>query len=116
MSDCVINMPISIGLQKNSPLKPQVDKYIRLFIEAGLIKKWLNDIMMDTLIAEAPLLQEQIKALVDLKKLYGGFIALFGGYIISIIVLIAENIHWYFIVKKDPLFDKYYLSRYYRKK
>lgn len=115
MSDCVINMPVSIGLQKNSPLKPEIDSHIRHFIEAGLIKKWLNDIMMDTFIAEAPLAREEVKALVDLRKLYASFIALFLGYIISIVVLLIENIHWYFIVKKDPLFDEYFIAKYYKK-
>lgn len=43
MSHCSIHMPVSIGLEKNSPLKKQVDKYIRRLIEAGLINKWLMD-------------------------------------------------------------------------
>ncbi|KAJ8912928.1 hypothetical protein NQ315_017258 [Exocentrus adspersus] len=33
MKDCIINMPISIGLQKNSPIKPRLDKVIRVVLE-----------------------------------------------------------------------------------
>ncbi|XP_039292533.1 uncharacterized protein LOC111064372 [Nilaparvata lugens] len=120
MSDCVINMPISLGLQKNSPLKPQMDKFIRSLIEAGLVQKWLADVMLDTMIMEAksPLGndQENIKALVDLPKLYAGFVALFIGYGISILFLILELVHWMCIVKKDPTFDKYDLKKYYHLK
>lgn len=35
MKECVLNVPISIGLEKNSPLKPNIDKYLRRLIEAG---------------------------------------------------------------------------------
>lgn len=45
MSDCVISMPISIGLEKNSPLKPRIDEFIQRVVEAGLIHKWLGDVM-----------------------------------------------------------------------
>lgn len=46
MEECAIQMPISIGLAKNSPLKEQVDKYTRRMIESGLIQKWLSDVTM----------------------------------------------------------------------
>nr|CAD7256880.1 unnamed protein product [Timema shepardi] len=76
MRDCAINMPISIGLRKNSPLKPQMDKFILRMIEAGLIKKWLNDVMLVTFSAEIPDQGKSTKALMDLRKLYGAFVAL----------------------------------------
>lgn len=37
MKECVVNMPVSLGLEKNSPLKPIVDRYIRRAIETGEI-------------------------------------------------------------------------------
>lgn len=100
-------MPISLGLQKNSPIKPAVDRFLRRVIEAGLVKKWLNDVMLDTIILEAPLNIEEIKALMDLKKLYGAFVVLVTGYILSIFVLLLEFGYWYGVIKKDPLFDEY---------
>lgn len=48
MSDCIISMPISIGLEKNSPLKPRIDEFIQRVVEAGLVLKWLDDVMADT--------------------------------------------------------------------
>lgn len=48
MSDCIISMPISIGLEKNSPLKPRIDGFIQRIVEAGLVHKWLGDTMADT--------------------------------------------------------------------
>lgn len=112
MSNCIINMPISLGLQKNSPLKPAVDRFLRRVIEAGLVKKWLNDVMLDTTILEDPLNIEEIKALMDLKKLYGAFVVLVSGYIFSVIVLLLEISYWYGVVKRDPLFDEYSLNCY----
>ncbi|XP_060865869.1 uncharacterized protein LOC132941737 [Metopolophium dirhodum] len=113
MSKCIINMPISLGLQKNSPLKPAVDRFLRRVIEAGLVKKWLNDVMLDTVILEEPQQIEEVKALMDLKKLYGAFVVLVAGYILSILVLLIEIGYWYGVVKKDPLFDEYSLNCYY---
>lgn len=48
MSDCIISMPISIGLEKNSPLKPRIDEFIQRVVEAGLVLKWLDDVMANT--------------------------------------------------------------------
>lgn len=47
MRECAIQMPISIGLAKNTPLKENIDKYLRRMIESGLIEKWLSDITMN---------------------------------------------------------------------
>lgn len=113
MPNCIINMPISLGLQKNSPIKPAVDRFLRRVIEAGLVKKWLNDVMLDTVTLEAPLQIEEIKALMDLKKLYGAIVVLVSGYILSILVLLIEIGYWYGVIKKDPLFDEYSLNCYY---
>lgn len=106
-------MPISLGLQKNSPIKPAVDRFLRRVIEAGLVKKWLNDVMLETVILEEPQKIEEVKALMDLKKLYGAFVVLVAGYILSILVLLIEIGYWYGVVKKDPLFDEYSLNCYY---
>lgn len=107
MKDCVINMPISLGLQKNSPLKPRVDRFLRMIIEAGLVKKWLNDAMSEVLIADQTQETEAIKALMNLKKLYGGFVALGIGYGLSTLLLLIEILYWHFAVVKNPMYDKY---------
>ncbi|KAL0842467.1 hypothetical protein ABMA28_014563 [Loxostege sticticalis] len=114
MSDCVVNTPISIGFHKNSPLKPLADIYMRRIVEVGLVEKWLNDAMHPIKSLETN--EEEIKALMNLKKLYGAFIALAIGYLISCIGLIGELIHWHLIVKRDPKFDKYALDLYYMNK
>lgn len=44
MDNCVINMPVSIGLQKNSPLLQRSDRFLRRAIETGLAEKWLSDV------------------------------------------------------------------------
>lgn len=106
-------MPISLGLQKNSPIKPAVDRFLRRVIEAGLVKKWLNDVILDTIALEVLQEKEETKALMDLKKLYGAFVVLFAGYILSILVLLFELCYWYGVVKKDPMFDEYSLNCYY---
>nr|QEI46869.1 ionotropic receptor 68a [Galleria mellonella] len=114
MSDCVVNIPISIGFHKNSPLKPLADKYLRRIVEVGLVEKWLNDAMYTIKSLEQN--ENEIKALMNLKKLYGAFIALAIGYILSFICIIGELIHWHCIVKRDPNYDKYAMDIYYMKK
>lgn len=120
MTDCVIKMPISIGkikaenatnqilgLQKNSPIKPRVDKYIRRVLEAGLIKKWLDDVMSSILNAEIQSIHEEMKAIMNMKKFFGAIVALFIGYFISIVVLIVEIFYFHFFIKRHPNYNKY---------
>lgn len=114
MMDCVVNIPISIGFHKNSPLKPLADIYLRRIVEVGLVEKWLNDAMYS--IRTLNTVDNEIKALMNLKKLYGAFVALGIGYLLSTIMFLAELIHWHLIVKRDPKFDKYALDLYYTSK
>lgn len=107
MSDCVINMPISIGLQKNSPILRRFNKYVRRIIEAGLVKKWLDDVMQSTLQANSISSAENTQAIMSFSKLLGAFVALFIGYSFSCVVFFAELIYFHFLVKKHPNFDKY---------
>ncbi|KAK9873344.1 hypothetical protein WA026_022149 [Henosepilachna vigintioctopunctata] len=107
MGDCVINMPISIGLQKNSPIKPKLDKHIRRVLEAGLIKKWLDDTMLNILNAEVQTDQEETKAIMSMKKFSGALTVLIIGYILSIILFLAEVLYFNLIFKKDPNYNKY---------
>lgn len=114
MHDCVIHMPISIGLQKNSPLKPQMDRFLRRIVEAGLIKKWLKDVMLSIVSVDNTEEEEDgNKPLMNLHKFYGAFVALGVGYLISICALAGEKIHWQCVVKKSPVYDKYAINIYY---
>lgn len=113
MQECVINMPIALGLEKNSPLKPKVDTLIRRIIEIGLVEKWLSDVMEWSKIMEIRQEAESEKALINLHKLQGAFIAIIVGYLLAFIILIAEILHWKHIVLKDPKFDKYHLDIFY---
>jgi hypothetical protein len=114
MHDCVIHMPVSIGLQKNSPLKPHTDRFLRHIVEAGLVKKWLKDVMLSiTSMDNAPEEEDSNKPLMNLHKLYGAFVALGMGYLISICTLTGEKIHWECVVKKSTMYDKYAIDTYY---
>lgn len=104
MEECVINMPISIGLDKNSPLKQQIDKFLRRAVEGGLIRKWL---MTATKSFESSIEAQPAEALMDLKKFYGAVVALFCGYFVSLLAFISEKVYWHFAVVKHPNFDKY---------
>jgi hypothetical protein len=105
MEECAINMPISIGLGKNSPLKDQLDKYLRRVVEGGLIRKWM---MTATKSFESSIETQPAEALMDLKKFYGALVALGCGYFLSFLAFAAEKLFWHFAVEKHPNFDKYY--------
>lgn len=97
-------MPISIGLEKNSPLKQRFDRLLRQIMESGLISKWLSDSVQRF---EASEEQPPQEALMDLRKLYGVLIALVVGFSVALLVLIVENLYWRFVTKRNPLYDKY---------
>lgn len=107
MSDCVIKMPISVGLQKNSPMKRRMDKFIRRTVEAGLITKWLNDVMQSIVNANMQSDGKGVQAVMNIRKFSGAVVALLIGYVCGIIALAAEIIYFNCYVKKHPDFDKY---------
>ncbi|CAH0554747.1 unnamed protein product [Brassicogethes aeneus] len=107
MNYCIINMPVSIGLQKNSPIKPRVDKLIRRVLEAGLIKKWLDDVMQRVLNANLDLDNTPSKAIMSMKKLYEALVALFIGYFIGLVGFIVEILYFKYKVKRHPSYNKY---------
>ncbi|XP_018348006.1 PREDICTED: ionotropic receptor 21a-like isoform X3 [Trachymyrmex septentrionalis] len=114
MEECVVYMPIALGLERNSPLKPHVDLLVRRMTEIGLVHKWLSDVMEWSKINESRQKSESETALVNLRKLYGALIALGIGYLLSFIALLGEIIHWRYVVLRDPRYDKYHLDIFYR--
>ncbi|XP_071627785.1 ionotropic receptor 21a isoform X1 [Temnothorax longispinosus] len=114
MEECFVHMPIALGMEKNSPLKPHVDLWVRRMTEVGLVRKWLSDVMEWSKINEARQRSKSEIALVDLPKLYGALIALGIGYLFSFLALFGEILHWKYVVLKDPKYDKYNLDAFYR--
>lgn len=104
MEQCAIVIPVSVGLEKNSPLKEQMDKYIRRMIEGGLIKKWLMNAIKGF---ESSIEPPPEEALMDLKKFYGALVALGCGYALALITFAIETAYWKFVIVPHPNFDKY---------
>ncbi|XP_039308034.1 ionotropic receptor 21a isoform X1 [Solenopsis invicta] len=115
MQECVVHMPIALGLEKNSPLKPHVNLWVRRMVEIGLVQKWLSDVMEWSKINEARQKSQSERAIVNLRKIYGAFTALGIGYLFSFVALLAEILHWKYVVLRDPRYDKYHLDVFYRK-
>ncbi|XP_050445831.1 ionotropic receptor 21a-like isoform X2 [Cataglyphis hispanica] len=114
MEECIVHMPIALGLEKNSPLKAHVDLWVRRMTEIGLVRKWLSDVMEWSKINESRQKTNSETALVNLRKLYGALIALGIGYFLSFVALFGEIIHWRYVVLRDPKYDKYHLDEYYK--
>ncbi|EDS34587.1 conserved hypothetical protein [Culex quinquefasciatus] len=104
MEECAVHMPISIGLEKNSPLKPKVDKYVRALVETGLTKKWLAD-AIEAFQSNVELPPQE--ATMDLQKLTAAFIGLALGYGISLLAFGVEKLYWKCVIERDPAYDKY---------
>lgn len=100
-------MPVSIGLQKNSPIKPRVDKLIRKVLEAGLINKWLNDVMRKILTEGIQKKTEGQKALMNLNKMYGALVVLAIGYFLGFVALVGELYYYQRIEATKPGFNRY---------
>lgn len=107
MADCVINMPISIGLQKNSPIKARVDRFVRRVLEAGLITKWLDDAMQASANSKLKEKKSEVKAVVNMQKFFGAFVALFVGYLAAVVAFISELLYFHYYVRANPDYDKY---------
>ncbi|XP_052893128.1 glutamate receptor U1 [Anopheles moucheti] len=104
MQECAVHMPISIGLEKNSPLKYQVDRHVRALIEGGLTRKWLSE-AIERFQSNVELPPQE--ATIDLKKMYAGFVALGLGYTLALFAFIAEKLYWSYVIETNPAFDKY---------
>uniref|UniRef100_A0A182W7U8 Ionotropic glutamate receptor L-glutamate and glycine-binding domain-containing protein n=1 Tax=Anopheles minimus TaxID=112268 RepID=A0A182W7U8_9DIPT len=104
MQECAVHMPISIGLEKNSPLKYQVDRHVRALIEGGLTRKWLSD-AIERFQSNVELPPQE--ATIDLKKMYAGFVALCLGYVLALVAFFGEKLYWAYYVETNPAFDKY---------
>lgn len=110
MRECTINMPISIGLEKNSPLKPEVDKLLRRMIEAGLVSKWLSDSIKASDDDDEMDVQE---ALITLKKMYGAVVALGVGYLVGLLLLICEIVYYrYWVLRRMRLKNRKNLAKF----
>lgn len=109
MEECAIHMPVSIGLQKNSPIKEIVDNILRNIIESGLASKWLRDGIhhFQSNVETAP--QE---ALMDLPKMFGAFVALALGFSLACITLVGELCYFRFWTQKHPLYDRLIVGQY----
>lgn len=105
MEECAVNIPISIGLEKNSPLKEQMDKHIGRLVEGGLIQKWLLHAIKTFESSIEPPPQE---AVMHLMKFYGALVALGCGYVLALAAFAIEKLYWRFMVERHPHFDKYY--------
>lgn len=105
MEQCAFVVPISIGLDKNSPLKQRMDELILRIVEVGLVQKWLTEAMMDfrSSIEEPP-----AEAVMNFGKFYTGLVVLGVGYALALITFAAEKAYFRFVVEANPNYDRFY--------
>lgn len=110
MDECAVHMPIAIGLERNSPIRERFDVLLQRLVESGLTAKWLGDAKR---LYESSVEEEPQEALMELRKLYGGFVALGIGFGLATVVLAGELAYWRWVVVKRPDYDPYAMRRFY---
>ena len=83
-------------------------------MEAGFVQKWLSDIEQQTKILEISQEGMTQSNLIDLPKLQGAAVALAVGYLIGLLALIIELLHWKYVILKNPTFNKYHMDEFYK--
>lgn len=77
-------------------------------MEAGLTKKWLNDVMQQIINKYMQIeTVENPKAIMNMKKFSGALVALGIGYILSSFALIAEIVYFRLYTVNNPYYNKY---------
>lgn len=110
MHECAIHMPIAIGLEKNSPIRERVNGVLQRLVEAGLTAKWLGDAKRAY---ESSVEEEPQEALMELRKLYGAFVALGVGLAMASVALGVEVAYWRWVIVRRPDFDRHAMRRFY---
>lgn len=111
MHECAIHMPIAVGMEKNSPIRERVNVLLQRLVESGLTGKWLRDAKRSY---ESSIEEEPQEALMELRKLYGAFVALGIGFGLASFALAVEVAYWRWVVVRRPDFDPYAMKRFYR--
>lgn len=94
LKECLGNYYMGFVLQKNSPFTVRFDSIINRVIESGISSKWLQEIIYMRKKYQDLFFSSYLESIyyttITSERLYGGFILLAMGHLISIIVFIFE--------------------------
>ncbi|XP_068218796.1 ionotropic receptor 21a-like isoform X2 [Palaemon carinicauda] len=93
MEECFLPFQIGMALPKKAPYKPNFDNVITKIVEAGLVRKWLRDIIATSQRRGGGIeTEDRDGSALTLNNLQGAWLLLGSGILISLVMFIMENI------------------------
>ncbi|XP_071533860.1 LOW QUALITY PROTEIN: glutamate receptor ionotropic, kainate 2-like [Panulirus ornatus] len=78
--------------QKDSPLLPAMDKRIKAILYSGIYFHWLETYMANSTSCAYPPTKIAVNTSLSLYNIWGMFVVLFGGHVVSVLVLVLESL------------------------
>ncbi|XP_066973634.1 ionotropic receptor 21a-like isoform X2 [Macrobrachium rosenbergii] len=93
MKECFLPFQIGMAIPKKAPYKPNFDRIIKKIIEAGLVRKWLKDIITTSQRRGAETeTDDRVGGALTLNNLQGAWLLFGSGILIAFLMFILENI------------------------
>ncbi|XP_069942931.1 ionotropic receptor 21a-like [Cherax quadricarinatus] len=101
MKECFLPFRIGMAMPKQAPYKPNFDIIVTRVVEAGLVGKWLREVLFMSRRRGSTAAQDTTNTAFTLDNLQGAWLLLGSGLLISLVVFLLEVMVGYFCPSKE---------------